>query len=147
MFGLKLFKRSPRKVVPPVDLPARAADSAPPVSRLTGPPPPPPPGAFASLNPPVAAKATQSFAPIATSAFTDPDPFVPIQAHTVNPQADFSPPAEVAAATSAQPGEPNPARVRFFYEDGSVSEGDAGESERLGYLANNLLEASRDDQT
>ena len=60
-------------------------------------------------------------------------------------QPDFSSPAEAASLPSAQPGEPTPARVRFFYEDGSVSEADPEESERLGYLANNLLEASRDD--
>ena len=40
---------------------------------------------------------------------------------------------------------PAPARVRFFYSDGTVSEPDAEETERLGYLATNLLEASRDD--
>ena len=54
--------------------------------------------------------------------------------------------ARFAAPLDAPPAEmPKPARVRFFYSNGTVSEPDAQEAERLGYLATNLLEASRDD--
>ena len=51
----------------------------------------------------------------------------------------------MGGSVPSEQNEPATARVRFFYEDGSVSEADPQESERLGYLATNLLEASRDD--
>ena len=67
-------------------------------------------------------------------------------------QSPFEPPPleQASFENPDNPGTPDanasaPARVRFFYTDGTVSEPDPREAERLGYLATNLLEASRDD--
>ena len=130
MFGLKLFKRtqSPvtRHVSPPV---APAAQGwASPTPRASGPPPPPPPPeAFLSAQAPA----------IPLSAMPAPVP-------VARPVAEMRAPDPAIADPSAEAA-PATARVRFFYSDGTVSEPDAQETERLGYLATNLLEASRDD--
>ena len=125
MFGLKLFKRSeaaaPRRPALPETLaPPQQLASAP---RAAGPPPPPPPPeAFLSAR----------TAP--TPLLTAPS-FPAIDVPTTDvPRTDVS---------VTDPGAP--ARVRFFYTDGTVSEPDPQEAERMGYLATNLLEASRED--
>ena len=132
MFGLKLFKRNQPPVTrqPSSRAPVAQAWAAP-VPRASGPPPPPPP--------PEAFLSAQA---AAVPPFAIPSPF-PIE----DPQEEARVADSEASVTSEAPpaGAPTPARVRFFYSDGTVSEPDAEETDRLGYLATNLLEASRDD--
>lgn len=87
--------------------------------------------------------------PVAVAGRAGPPPPPPppeafLSAQT--PAIPFDLTSEQAPAMPVDPpAEQAPARVRFFYTDGTVSEPDPQEAERLGYLATNLLEASREE--
>ena len=163
MFGLKLFRRNePARRPAPVPAAPVAPQWTAPAPRASGPPPPPPPPeAFLSAQAPAiplsAIPAAQVTAPPSSESPFQQSPFEQPafeqsafeQPLTAEPSKQFageqSPFVNPDKADTTDVDAPAPARVRFFYTDGTVSEPDPQEAERLGYLATNLLEASRDD--